>query len=113
MRRRSVYARSSSMSTPEGRQAMTRQRTLFDDDDDQAAKRGLPPSDPNVHPADRVRLSGQNAAILARLQRGPASNEELAGISLKYTSRISDLRAAGYNVTCTRGVCGVHWYWIE
>jgi len=44
------------------------------------------------------RLSGQNAAILQRLQQGPATNQELAQMSLKYTSRISDLRHAGYDV---------------
>jgi hypothetical protein len=35
---------------------------------------------------------------LTRLQAGPASNFELAQIALKYTSRLSDLRAAGYDV---------------
>jgi hypothetical protein len=44
------------------------------------------------------RLSGQCAAILARLHQGPASNFDLAQISLKYTSRISDIRKAGYDV---------------
>lgn len=58
----------------------------------------LPPCDPHVTADERPRLSAQNAAILARLQRGPASNLELARIALKYTSRISDLRAAGYAV---------------
>lgn len=57
-----------------------------------------PPRDPHVHSGERPRLTGQNAAILRRLERGPATNRELAGISLKYTSRISDLRAAGYVV---------------
>ena len=55
---------------------------------------------------DRVpvqkRLSGQCAAILARLRQGPATNRELSAISLKYTSRTSDLRAAGYAIRCTR-----------
>lgn len=44
---------------------------------------------------DRPRLEGQNAAILERLRRGPATNHELAAISLKYTARISDLRIKG------------------
>jgi len=47
---------------------------------------------------ERARLTKQCQAILARLQQGPATNKELAGISLKYTGRISDLRAAGYGV---------------
>ena len=58
----------------------------------------LPPTDPNVRPADVKRLTGQNAAVLARLRAGPATNAELAGIALKYTSRISDLRKAGFTV---------------
>lgn len=77
---------------------MEAQRSLFDDDDRQP----LPPSDPNVAPEDRHRLTGQNAVILARLQQGPATNVELSDLSLKYTSRISDLRAAGYRITCRR-----------
>lgn len=47
---------------------------------------------------EQPRLRGQNARILARLQAGPASNRELAALSLKYTARLSDLRAAGYDV---------------
>ena len=58
----------------------------------------LPPTDPNVRPADVKRLTGQNAAVLARLRAGPATNAELAAIALKYTSRISDLRKAGFTV---------------
>lgn len=58
----------------------------------------LPATDPNVRPADAPRLSRQNAAVLARLMRGPATNAELAGIALKYTSRVSDLRKAGFTV---------------
>jgi hypothetical protein len=59
----------------------------------------LPPVDTHVQvPTEIKRLSGQNAAILNRLQAGPASNHELAALSLKYTSRVSDLRAAGYDV---------------
>ena len=46
-----------------------------------------PPSDPHVAEDERPRLTGQNAAVLERLRRGPATNRELAGISLKYTSK--------------------------
>lgn len=45
-----------------------------------------------------ARLSRQCQAIVTRLQQGPASNTVLAGYSLKYTSRISDLRAKGYDI---------------
>ena len=58
----------------------------------------LLPTDPNVRPADVKRLTGQNAAVLSRLRAGPATNAELAAIALKYTSRISDLRKAGFTV---------------
>lgn len=63
------------------------------------ARAVLAPTDPNVRPADVPRLTGQNAAVLDRLKRGPATAAELAALSLKYTSRISDLRAAGYKIT--------------
>ena len=44
------------------------------------------------------RLSAQCQRILERLRQGPATNRELARIALKYTSRISDLRAAGHRI---------------
>lgn len=53
----------------------------------------------NVPAEEAPRLSGQCAAILARLQLAPASNYDLACIALKYTSRISDLRHAGYKIS--------------
>jgi hypothetical protein len=73
----------------------------------------LAPIDPNVAPLDEVRLTGQNAAILERLRRGPATNAELCGLSLKYTSRISDLRAAGYDIDCQRGSGGLNTYTLK
>ena len=51
--------------------------------------------------ASLPRLSRQCAAILARLEQGPATNDELSRIARKYTGRISDLRHAGYDVRCT------------
>lgn len=41
---------------------------------------------------DVPRLAGQAGIILERLRCGPATNRELSDISLKYTSRISDIR---------------------
>ena len=60
----------------------------------------------------RPRLGQQAARILARLERGPVSNRELADISLKYTGRISDLRANGYHVECFKHdyKSGLAWY---
>lgn len=65
-------------------------------------------------PPDAGRLAGQNQAILERLRRGPATNKELAAISLKYTSRISEVRAwlelRGETITCERLSGGVSEY---
>lgn len=61
-----------------------------------------PPCDPNIDTRDTARVSGQNALILAELRRGPTTNTALAELSLKYTSRISDLRAAGFTIECKR-----------
>lgn len=58
----------------------------------------IPPCDPNAHPDEAPRLSRQCRAILQRLIVGPMTNVSLASIALKYTSRISDLRAAGYDI---------------
>ena len=68
-------------------------------------------------PEDTPRLTGQNAAILARLREGPAHNHELAQIALKYTSRISDIRSwlennTGETITCERMQGGVTRYSI-
>lgn len=80
-----------------------RQRTFFDAEieADNQAKR-IPVRDPNVAADDEPRLTGQNLQILQRLKCGPCLNVELAQISLKYTSRVSDLRAAGYEIECQR-----------
>lgn len=57
-------------------------------------------ADSSLSNEERPRLGAQNQAILTRLRQGPATNTELAEIALKYSSRISDLRKAGYNVVC-------------
>ena len=70
-----------------------------------------PATDPNVEVADRPRLAGQNKRILERLKLGPATNRELAAMALKYTSRISDLRDAGYNIRVIEKLNnGINWY---
>ena len=55
---------------------------------------------PDVPPEAQKRLRGQSLAILERLKLGTATNLELSAIALKYTSRISDIRQAGYTVKC-------------
>lgn len=47
---------------------------------------------------ERLRLADQTYAVYRRLKMGPASNRELSALALKYTSRISDLRAKGIDV---------------
>lgn len=56
----------------------------------------IEPRDPSVPAVARPRLSRQCWAIVERLRRGPALNSELAAMALKYTGRLSDLRAAGF-----------------
>lgn len=73
----------------------------------------LHPRDPSVAAADAPRLTGQNAAILERLKSGPETNLTLARISLKYTSRLSDLRKHGHRIRCDRLGGGVCLYTLE
>lgn len=64
--------------------------------------------------AEAGRLSSQCETILKRLQQGPATNRELSEIALKYTSRISDLRKAGYNVVLvSRDASGLATYELK
>lgn len=65
-----------------------------------------PATDPNVRSGDKKRLSGQNRKILDLLRRGPATGRELAAISMKYTSRVSDLRKAGCEIECQQRAGG-------
>ena len=52
-----------------------------------------PAPEPIAAPAaDVPRLKGQNGVILAWLRKGDVTNAELSKVSLKYTSRISDIR---------------------
>ena len=51
------------------------------------------PLNASVDARDAKRLAGQSLAIYERLRQGPATNAELSGISLKYTSRLSELKA--------------------
>lgn len=72
---------------------MNSQSMLFDE-----SMPSLPPMRVNVSVsvAETPRLSNQCRLILDRLREGNATNRELSQISLKYTGRVSDLRAAGY-----------------
>ncbi len=69
-------------------------------------------ADTKLEPEEKPRLGGQCRAILERLRQGPATNRELATISLKYTGRISDLRKSGYNIVVVSRdrKTGIVWY---
>jgi hypothetical protein len=60
----------------------------------------------SVPEQDAKRLTKQCQAILDRLREGPATSYELAGLALKYTSRVSDLRANGYAINSKRDGSG-------
>ena len=45
-------------------------------------------------------MKGQKGRILEALRRCPQSNYLLSLMSLKYTSRISELRQMGYKIKC-------------
>jgi len=65
-----------------------------------------------VPPPAQARLSAQCARILERLRLGPATNGELARACLNSRARVSDLRAAGYDIECydRDHVTGLSWY---
>lgn len=90
-------------------QAYRDQPTLFDPPPPQSGPAVI---DPNVRESDRDRLTGQNASVMERLESGPATNDELARISRKYTSRISDVRRYlerhGRTIECIRGDGGLN-----
>lgn len=61
---------------------------------------------------DGVRMGRHCARILDLLRIAPQFNRTLLGISCKYTSRISDLRAAGYSIKCERVADGLTRYYL-
>jgi len=56
---------------------------------------------PTVPEAAKPRLGRQQRAILDRLKRGPATNNELVQIAQRFGGRIGELRAAGYDIRRT------------
>lgn len=55
---------------------------------------------PSVRPADVLRLSGQQGAILDLLIARPRTAMELAQSALNYRARVSELRQAGHVIEC-------------
>ena len=62
---------------------------------------------------DWERFHTQTELIIEKLRRGPATNVELAELSLKYTSRISDARKRGYKIKCKRLGGGITRYELD
>lgn len=97
-----------------------KQRSFWDDElnaDLEIKRHARRENPPTSHEAaeeliESGRMSAQCQAILERLQRRPAMSSELAQLSLKYTSRISDLRQRGHKITCTKHA-GEWWYTLE
>lgn len=48
-----------------------------------------------------ARPLSQKDRILARLQRGPATNRDLNQIAFRYSARIAELRDEGHHITWT------------
>lgn len=57
----------------------------------------IPAADPHVREQDKPRLSGNNLAVLRRLQQGPARSTELIGdpYGVRPHARVFDLKKAG------------------
>ena len=57
----------------------------------------------------------QKERILARLQRGPATNRDLNAIAFRYSARIAELRDEGHRITWTpvKGKPGLTLYRLE
>lgn len=69
---------------------------------------------PTVPPEDRERLTGQCAAILERLKRGPCTNVEFVGMHiLRYSARIFELRNLGHEIKAEAIGGGVVRYQLE
>ena len=56
---------------------------------------------PTVPEAAKPRLGRQQQAILDRLRKGPATNNELSQIAQRFSARSGELRAAGYDIRRT------------
>ena len=56
---------------------------------------------PTVPDAAKPRLGRQQQAILDRLRKGPATNNDLCQIAQRFSARIEELRKAGYDIRRT------------
>jgi hypothetical protein len=67
-------------------------------------------ADTRLSESEKRRLSKQCRHILSMLRERRRTNVELAKVSLKYTSRISDLQKSGYDVRLVGKSGGVTTY---
>jgi hypothetical protein len=56
----------------------------------------VPFADPSLSEAEKLRMSPQHHAIVARLREGPATNLELGMISQRFGARLHELKKAGF-----------------
>lgn len=99
---------------------MTARQSTFGFADDLPVETRLPPvtraKDPATsHTAEHeLNRSGRRTTqldrILGRLRQGPATNRELAKISLKYTGRVSDARSLGHVIEVEQRGRGITLY---
>ena len=59
-----------------------------------------------------LKLSRQQAAVLARLRRGPATSVDLNEICFRYGGRIHELRNKGFDIRGVRLRRNVWKYWM-
>jgi hypothetical protein len=94
---------------------MTRQGSLFTQTRDAYRNVTTKPAIPlnsSVEEADKPRINGQAERILSRLREGPATNVELSAIALRYSARLGELKAAGFDweITDRNRETGVNTY---
>ncbi len=76
------------------------------------------PTDPNIHPDDIKRISGQNRRVLEILERGQVLTPESAraiGVS-RLAARINDLRNHGVKIHTKRDPetkCAIYWIGVK
>lgn len=63
--------------------------------------------------AELARLDTAKSRVLARLQRGPATNVELNAICFRYGARVWELQRDGYRITKAPLSRGVWEYTLE
>ena len=88
---------------------MTKQLDLLDH-----MERSIPVVDHHAQPEDKPRLSKNSAAVLARLEQGPATNAQLMQVGgMRFGARIHDLKKHGYKISSEHLSDGIWVYELE